>query len=98
MKIGNVMALVLLTTAVGVSAEEQAATTEAAPAKEDKVRCKSEKVTGSRSRVRRICMTESQWAQQASRTKKGLDEMSRGAAGGTNPAMDTAAMAGLGGT
>jgi hypothetical protein len=81
MKIGNVIALVLLTTAVSVSAEEQAATADA-PVKEDKIRCKSEKVTGSRSRVRRTCMKESQWAEQAARTRKGLDEMGRGAAGG----------------
>ncbi|MBS1239578.1 MAG: hypothetical protein H6R45_284 [Proteobacteria bacterium] len=90
MKKSSMLALLLLTSAVGVSAAEENAGAGAVPAKEDKVRCKSEKVTGSRSRVKRICMTESQWEEQAARTKKGLDEMARHAMGGTNSAFDPA--------
>lgn len=53
------------------------------PAKEKKV-CRSEKITGSLTRVRRICMTQAEWDELARRTKKGLDDAQRDAAGGMN--------------
>ena len=51
------------------------------PKKEKKI-CRSEKVTGSLTRVNRICMTQAEWDELAARTKKGLDEMASSAAGG----------------
>lgn len=49
--------------------------------KKEKMICKSQKVTGSRTKVNRICMTKDQWEQLAANTKKGLDEMGRSASG-----------------
>jgi len=45
-------------------------------AKEKKI-CRSEKVTGSRARVNRICLTEAQWRDLAAQTKKSIDDYSR---------------------
>jgi len=50
--------------------------------KKQKIRCKSEKMTGSRTKTRRVCMTVQQWEDQADATKKGMDEFGRSAAGG----------------
>ena len=45
--------------------------------KEEKVICKTEKVTGSRTKTKRICMTEQEWAQLAAETRKDVDDLSR---------------------
>lgn len=52
------------------------------PKKEKKI-CRSEKVTGSLTRVTRVCMTEAEWKQMADATKQDMDKLQRGAAGGT---------------
>jgi hypothetical protein len=75
--------------AQGTAADAPVAET---PAKAKKV-CRSEKVTGSRTKVRRVCMTQADWDDLAARTKKGLDEMARGAAGGTRSAFEGAGAA-----
>lgn len=49
--------------------------------KKEKLICKSQKVTGSRTKVNRACLTKKQWDDIAATTKKGLDEMGRSASG-----------------
>lgn len=53
--------------------------------KKEKVICRTEKVTGSRTRVNRICMTKSEWEKLEADTKQWVDGEQRGASGGTNP-------------
>ncbi|WP_336977496.1 hypothetical protein [Altererythrobacter fulvus] len=91
MKKSCMLALLVLTAATGVSATENGG--QEAPKKE-KMICKSEKVTGSRTKVRRTCMTQTQWDELAASTKKGLDEMGRNAAGGANSSFDPSKMGG----
>lgn len=67
--------LLLATSSVAVAADEKE------PKKEKKI-CRTEKMTGSLTRRTRICMTAEEWRELNSRTKRGLDEMNRGAAGG----------------
>jgi hypothetical protein len=51
------------------------------PAKPEKKICRTEKMTGSLTRRTRICLTEAQWREVNSRTRKGVDEMVSGASG-----------------
>lgn len=55
--------------------------------KEKKI-CRTESITGSLIGKRRICMTQAQWDEVTSNTKKGLDDTYRNAAGGTNPSFN----------
>lgn len=91
MKKHFMLTLLALTAATGVSATENEGQQ---PAKKEKMICKSEKVTGSRTKVRRTCMTQAQWDQLAESTKKGLDEMGRNAAGGLKSSFDPSKMGG----
>ena len=52
-----------------IAAEPKSEETEA-----DKLVCKTEKVTGSRTKVRRECLTQAQWDQLAQELRKRLDE------------------------
>lgn len=47
--------------------------------KKEKKVCKSEKITGSLTRVRRICMTEAEWTDLAQNTNRALDRLGRSA-------------------
>jgi hypothetical protein len=78
-----VVALAALVSATGASA--------AAPdsATQEKQVCKTEKVTGSRTRTQRICMTQTQWRELEARTRKGLEEMGQAASGGHHRGMET---------
>jgi hypothetical protein len=77
MKLYLVAASALLaTTGVAVSAQ----VTDEAPKAEKKI-CRTEKMTGSLTRSTRICLTEAQWREVNSRTKKGVDEMQGNASG-----------------
>ncbi|WEK47117.1 MAG: hypothetical protein P0Y56_02190 [Candidatus Andeanibacterium colombiense] len=82
MRLTATLAVLLLTTTVSVSAADEKAPVD----KKDKVICRTDKMTGSRTRVRRTCMTRAQWDDLAAKTKKGLDEFNGSAAGGTNSA------------
>jgi len=42
--------------------------------KKEKLICKTERVTGSRTRVNRTCMTSEQWDELAAQTKKNIDD------------------------
>lgn len=80
----KIMAVALLAlVSAGVSAEEPAA-----PAEEKKI-CKTEKVTGSRTRTERVCLTQAQWRELQAKTRKGLEEMGQTGAGGYHQGMQT---------
>jgi predicted secreted protein len=59
-------------------AEEEAAAEQ--PKKEKKI-CRTEQVTGSLARKRRICMTEAEWKELNDRTRKDVDDMQGRASG-----------------
>jgi hypothetical protein len=81
----RVVALMMLVCAASATAAAPQSGEE--PKKERKI-CRSEKVTGSLTRVNRICLTQAQWDELAARTKRGLDEMTRTASGGKQCAQD----------
>lgn len=80
MKTLAVIAAAFLVTGVGVSAaapEGEAKPEADASAKKEKKICRSEKMTGSLTRVRRVCMTRAEWAELAESTNRALDRMGR---------------------
>lgn len=58
---------------------------------DEKKICRTEKVTGSRTKTQRICMTAAEWRAAQQQTRKGLDEMGRDASGGYHRGTDVAA-------
>ena len=70
MKKTLVLALIALVSATGATA---AAPAPAAADSEKKI-CKTERVTGSRTRTQRICLTEAQWRELAAETRKDIDD------------------------
>jgi hypothetical protein len=48
-------------------------------AAQDKVICKTKKVTGSRTKVSRTCMTKAEWDATAAAARQGVDKLSRDA-------------------
>jgi hypothetical protein len=79
----------------GAAAEAPVEQAAATPGKPKKV-CRSEKVTGSLTRVRRTCLTVEEWAHIESRTRDEVGKLQRGAAGSTAVQDNAAAMAGAG--
>ena len=65
---------VALATGAVANAEDEAASNP-----EEKVVCRTEKLTGSRTKVKRVCMTKAQWDALAEQTRKGMDDFSRNA-------------------
>jgi hypothetical protein len=67
-----------------VSAENTDAgnTAAALGAAKEKQVCRTQKVTGSLARKRRICMTQAQWDELAAQTKQSIDEYGSNASGG----------------
>ena len=78
MKISIVAAAALIAV-TGVAASAQDAQEESS---EERKICRTSKMTGSLTRRSRICLTEAQWRELASRTRKGLEEMGQSASGG----------------
>jgi len=85
MKILCIAASALVMTATGALAAGPQAEQPEQPAKQEKKVCKSEKVTGSLTRVRRTCMTQAQWDRLAEGTRDNVDDIIRDAARGTAP-------------
>lgn len=87
MKTSSMLAPLLLTAAIAVPAladkpEAPAATAvtdkdSAKPAIKEKMVCRSEKVTGSRTKVNRTCMTQAEWDALAEQTRKNLSDYER---------------------
>jgi len=67
------VAALALATAGAASAQDDAET----EAPEDKVVCKTEKITGSRTRTQRVCMTQSQWDEVNKATRQKVDDFQR---------------------
>lgn len=94
--------MLALIMALGVTSIPAAAQDDAQPQekaekkKKEKKVCRTEKITGSLTRVNRICLTQAEWDEVAARTKKGVDELVGGAGGGTNSAWDPTNQPGVG--
>jgi len=94
----------LVTLAISVTSGAHAQPTQvaaAAPTDEKKI-CQTQRITGSLTRVRRICMTRAEWAEQRQRSRQGVEDTQRAAGGGLKSSFDecnapAAAMAGCGG-
>jgi len=67
------LALFALASATAAAAADEPAAQ--APASEKKI-CRSEPMTGSRTRVTRICMTEAQWHEMSQRSAQNFDRYS----------------------
>ena len=68
----TVFAAMLVLAASGASAKDED-NSQTAEAKKEKKVCKSEKVTGSLTRVRRTCLTQREWDRLAEVTRKGVE-------------------------
>ena len=77
MKISIVAAAALIAV-TGVAASAQDAQEESS---EERKICRTSKMTGSLTRRTRICLTDAEWRELASRTRKGLEEMGQSASG-----------------
>jgi hypothetical protein len=83
----SVAVAVLLVLSATASAQGLPAAPEAAGIEEKKI-CRSEKLTGSLTRVRRVCLTASEWDDLRRNTKHSLEDQVRGAAGGKECVLD----------
>ena len=70
---GYAVGLALLTAAVGATAQE------APPEvpKEEKKICQTERVTGSLTRSKRVCLTRAEWDRLARATKQDIEDLQR---------------------
>jgi hypothetical protein len=75
MKLLWIVAGAVLATGTAASASDE----DSGAPPEEKLVCRTEKVTGSRTKVKRTCMTKAQWDELAERTKKDMDDFSRNA-------------------
>jgi predicted secreted protein len=87
MKLAFSIAVLALAVSSGAQAQATLDAAAAAPTEEKKI-CRTEKMTGSLTRVRRTCMTEGQWRELAMRSRRAVEDTQRDAAGGTNPWFD----------
>lgn len=81
MKSLQIAAAVLLMTAAGAIAAPPPPEAEAEaeqPAREKKI-CRTEKITGSLTRVRRTCLTQRQWDEMALNTRRAIEGLERDA-------------------
>ena len=74
----TVFAAMLVLAASGASAKDEDNSQTAEAAKEKKI-CKTEKVTGSLTRVRRTCLTQREWDRLSELTRKGVEGLERDA-------------------
>ncbi len=72
----SIVAAAMAFDSTGALAEE---TTREEPAKAEKKICKTEKMTGSLTRVRRTCLTQREWDRLAELTRKGVEGLERDA-------------------
>jgi predicted secreted protein len=69
------IAAIAMTATSAAAAEPKAA--DAKQEKKEKKICKSEKMTGSLTRVRRTCMTQREWDQVAEASRRGVNDLDR---------------------
>lgn len=70
----GIAAWAILVSGTGARAEESQNDN---AARQEKRICKSEKMTGSLTRVRRTCLTQREWDRLAEGTRKGIDNLER---------------------
>jgi hypothetical protein len=87
--------LLAATLAFAVSAPAMAADEQPEADKKEKLICRTELATGSRVRKTRLCLTEAQWAELHTKTKKGIDEHNRNYGGETGSGSGANNTAGL---
>jgi hypothetical protein len=63
--------------ALFAAGEALAQQTDTDAAQQEKKICKTEPITGSRTRVRKTCMTAAQWRLLASRTRDGIEDAAK---------------------
>lgn len=76
-KVFGLAAAALMLAAAGTAATASEPEQAAEEAKTEKKVCKNEKVTGSLTRVRRVCMTQREWDGLAESTSRGVNDMNR---------------------
>jgi len=76
MKYLTIAVAAIAITATGAAAAEPKGD-EAKQEKQEKKVCKSEKITGSLTRVRRICMTQREWDQVSEASRRGVNDLDR---------------------
>jgi hypothetical protein len=89
----GILAVTVLLAASGAAAADS----KEDPQSGEKTICRTEPVTGSRTRVRRICMTESQWRELAARTAQNVDRYSNLQTSRRDPEQTRAGLPGEGG-
>ena len=87
MKKSFLFAVMMLASTVGAAAAQADETSKPQDAKpqEEKKICRTEKVTGSLTARKRICLTQAEWDQLAAETAKGHRDYIHGAAGAGGP-------------
>lgn len=73
MQPNRVIAILALLSTTSVSGQE----TPAEPAKQEKKICQTERMTGSRTRNTRICLTRAEWDRLRRNTKQDIDDLQR---------------------
>ena len=63
--------------ALGATGAVVAAQDDDQAARKEKKICKTEKITGSLTRVRRMCLTQAEWARLSEITQKQVDDLER---------------------
>jgi hypothetical protein len=84
---GGIAALAVILATAGAAAADP----EPEPQQEKKI-CRTEPVTGSRTRVRRVCLTDAQWRELALRTQNGMDQLGNRRASGQLSGMGNGAI------
>lgn len=88
MKTIPLLAMIALVSTAGAAAAQTDQDQANHPKKEKQI-CRSEPVTGSRTKVNRVCMTLEEWNKLAEQTRNSMDSISRDASmatkGSSNP-------------
>lgn len=86
--------LIMASSSVAIAQDQAPATEKEDAAKPEKKVCKSEKMTGSLTRVKRTCLTAAQWDELAERTRKGVNDLTGLASRSDRQSLNTGAAQG----
>lgn len=75
MKLIWIAAGLALATSAGANASSGKKNDESAP--EEKIVCKTERITGSRTKAKRTCMTQREWDAIAAESRRGIDQINQ---------------------
>ena len=82
------LSFTVLALALSGSGHAQSSPDSATAATDEKKICRTEKMTGSLTRVRRVCLTATEWDDLRRNTKHSFEDNVRGAAGGKECVLD----------